>query len=111
MYNTAPATVLLVESAQDDREMYAEYLRRAGFRAVEVDSTEEALTSARLADVVVTGCRVPGAIDGVEPVRRLRGDDRTRSMPVTVLTASPFEHNERAARAVGCDAFLPKPCL
>ena len=35
----------------------------------------------------------------------------TRATPVIVLTASPFEHSERAARAVGCDAFLLKPCL
>ena len=59
-------TVLLVEDSQDDREMYAEYLRLQQFRAVEIDNTADALAVARTVDTVVTGIRVPGPFDGIE---------------------------------------------
>jgi len=104
-------TVLLVEDLQDDRQMYAEYLRVHEFNTVEVGNTGEALQSAATADVIVTGIRVSGPFDGTELVRRLRADDRTKHKPIIVLTACAFERDEQGARAAGCDAFLTKPCL
>jgi two-component system, cell cycle response regulator DivK len=104
-------TVLLVEDPQDDRTMYAEYLRLQQFRAIEVDSTADALAMARTADVVVTGIRVPGPFDGVELVRRLRANAETTLKPVIVLTACTFEPDRQRALDAGCSVFLPKPCL
>jgi two-component system, cell cycle response regulator DivK len=104
------ATVLLVGSAQDDRAMYAEYLRAAGHRVIEIESAAEALALAITADVVVTGIRVPGPFDGIELVRRLRSDEATKAKAIVVLTGCVFESDERRARAAGCDAFVPKPC-
>jgi two-component system, cell cycle response regulator DivK len=104
-------TVLLVESAQDDRDMYAEYLRASGLNPVERDNTGDALDDAIEVDLVVTGIRVKGPFDGIELIRRLRNGDGTRDLPVIVLTACAFERDERRARAAGCDVFLTKPCL
>ena len=105
------ATVLLVEDSQDDRQMYAEYLRVCGFRTIEVDNTSDGLALAPTADVIVTGIRVRGPFDGVELVRRLRQDPRMRGKLILVLTASVFEPDPRRAHAAGCDVFLAKPCL
>ena len=104
-------SVLLVEDSQDDRTMYADYLRLQQFRAVEIDNTADALALARTVDVVVTGIRVPGPFDGVELVRRLRADAETKHTFVIVLTTCTFEPDQRRAYAAGCDVFLPKPCL
>jgi DNA-binding response OmpR family regulator len=103
--------VLLVEDSQDDREMYAEYLRLQQFRAVEIDNTADALAAARTVDAVVTGIRVPGPFDGIELLRRLRDDAETKHKVVIVLTACTFEPDQQRAYAAGCDVFLPKPCL
>jgi len=103
--------VLLVDGAADNRAMYAESLRAAGFRAIEIDNTADALALAVTADAIVTGIRVPGPFDGLELVRRLRADARTRSKPTIVLTACAFDEDRSRARAAGCDVFLPKPCL
>jgi DNA-binding response OmpR family regulator len=91
--------------------MYAEFLRANGFSVTEVDSTDAGLSAATAADLVITGIRVPGSFDGVELVRRLRGDTRTKDTPLIVLTACAFEPDQARAFAVGCDVFLPKPCL
>jgi two-component system, cell cycle response regulator DivK len=104
-------TVLLVESSQDDRAMYAEYLRLAGFAVVETDDTAAAIPLAVHADVVVTGVRVPGPYDGVELIRRMRADRRTREKSVIVLSASVLQPDHHRAWSAGCDAFLLKPCL
>jgi CheY-like chemotaxis protein len=104
-------TVMLVESVQDDRAMYAEYLRASAFAVIEIGDTARALTRAPEADVIVTGIRVPGPFDGIQLVHRLRSGRATKAQPVIVLTASAMhEEREDAARA-GCDAFLLKPCL
>jgi CheY-like chemotaxis protein len=102
--------VLLVEAAQDDRAMYAEYLRLSGFEAIETDDTGEALKRAARADVIVTGVRLPGPFDGIELVTRLRQRNSTSHKGVIVLTACAFKPEEQRSRAAGCDAFLPKPC-
>jgi CheY-like chemotaxis protein len=91
--------------------MYAEYLRNYGFSVTEVDSTDAGLSAAQAADLIITGVRVAGSFDGIELVRRLRGDERTKSTPLIVLTACAFEPDQSRAFAAGCDVFLPKPCL
>jgi two-component system, cell cycle response regulator DivK len=104
-------SILLVEPPEDDRPMYAEFLRANGFSVIEVDSTDEGLSAAHAADLIVTGVRMPGSFDGIELVRRLRDDERTRSKPLIVLTACTFEPDQSRAFGAGCDVFLPKPCL
>jgi CheY-like chemotaxis protein len=105
------ATVLLVENRQDDRVMYAEYLRLRGFDVIESDSTDEALTQVAHAQVVVTSVRLSGSFDGVELVRRLRADSASSDKPLIVLTASAYGVDQQRATESGCDAVLLKPCL
>jgi two-component system, cell cycle response regulator DivK len=109
--SSSKTTVLLVDDARDDRAMYAEFLRLHGFAVVELDQTPDAQRLSGDADVIVTDVRVPGAFDGIELVRRLRADERTRDVPIIVLTACAFEIDRRRSLAAGCDLFLSKPCL
>lgn len=106
-----PPSVLLVESDDDSRDMYVEYLRTRGFTPAVAVTTDDGLISATQADVIVTGIRVRGTFDGVELVRRLRQSKRTKNAPIIVLTACAFESDQKRALAAGCDVFLPKPCL
>jgi len=107
----SPATVLLVETHRDTREMYAEYLLAFRFTLMTADTTDEGLLRASDVDVVVTGIRVRGSFDGLELVRRLRQREQTRETPVIVLSACAFETDRLRALDAGCDRFLPKPCL
>jgi CheY-like chemotaxis protein len=91
--------------------MYAEYLRSDGFRVLELDEASPAADIASDADAIVTGIRLRGTLDGVELVRRLRADRRTRRKPIVVLSACAMPWDRRDALEAGCDAFLAKPCL
>lgn len=48
-------------------------------------------------------------VDGVEVLRRVKGDHRTAAIPVVVLTASARERDALACRQSGADAYLVKP--
>jgi CheY-like chemotaxis protein len=103
--------VLVVDDFQDNREMFAEFLVISGFRVAEAASGPEALERAfaLLPDVILMDLSLPG-LDGWEVTRRLKGDARTRHVPVVALTGHVLADCSREAREAGCDAFLTKPC-
>jgi hypothetical protein len=55
-----PQFILLIKPDDDSRVRYAEYQHTFGFTVLTADTTEEGLTRATDADVIVTGIRVPG---------------------------------------------------
>ena len=59
--------------------------------------------------MIVTDIAVPG-LDGIELCRRLRADDRTRSIPVLAITGYEDRHYPDRARTAGADQVLMKPC-
>jgi two-component system, cell cycle response regulator DivK len=103
--------VLLVQADADSREMYTEFLRYEGLLPVPVSNARDGLTVARKADVIVTGLLLPGDIDGIEFIARLKRDERTKRIPLIVLTACAWKSDRERAEEAGCDVFLAKPCL
>jgi len=103
-------SVLLVEPHTDTRELYLEHLHESGLRVYVADSSDAALSLARLVDVVVTETRVPGSMDGFDLIRALRAISATRHVPILVVSADGSLVRAKAVEA-GCDAFCAKPCL
>ncbi|ATB31649.1 response regulator [Melittangium boletus] len=109
----APAPlVLIVDDYQDAREMYAEYLEFSGFRVAEARNGQEAVDQAFALrpSVILMDLSLP-IMDGWEATRRLKGDDRTRAIPVVALTGHALDGHSREAQDAGCDAYVTKPCL
>jgi two-component system cell cycle response regulator DivK len=104
--------VLVVDDFEDNRAMYAEFLRFSGFDVVEATNGLEAIQKAisDLPDLVVMDLSLP-VLDGWEATRRLKGDPRTSHIPVVALTGNALEGHVQVAREAGCDTFLVKPCL
>ena len=48
-------------------------------------------------------------IDGLEVLRRIRADDRTRALPVVILTSSKEEEDVIRSYALGANAYVRKP--
>src|SRR3989442_2015078 len=88
------------------------YLDHTGFRVVEAANGHEALDVAfsSVPDVIVMDLSLPG-LDGWEATRRLKGDARTRHIPVLALTSHALEGFSEGAKEAGCDGFITKPCL
>ncbi|RKG77299.1 response regulator [Corallococcus exercitus] len=104
--------VLVVDDYQDAREMYAEYLEFSGFRVAEAKNGQEALDKAfeLVPDVILMDLSLP-VMDGWEATRRLKGDARTKGIPVVALTGHALKGHTDDANEAGCDAYVTKPCL
>lgn len=60
------------------------------------------------ADVVLSDLHMPG-LDGFGLIERLRADDRTRSIPVIICSASAEPERMRQGMNLGADDFIVKP--
>jgi CheY-like chemotaxis protein len=101
----------MIEPHRDSSDMYAEFFRHHGVAISNVSNAADALAHTSNVDVVVTNLQLPGDMDGVELIARLRRDERTRHTPVVVVSARAFPHDRDRAADAGCNVFLKKPCL
>jgi two-component system, cell cycle response regulator DivK len=110
MAGPASPAVLVVDDNDDTRAMYAHLLRSAGFEVRLAADGDEALAAAdQRPDLIIMDLAMPG-LNGWEATRRLKTGERTKDIPIIVLTAHALDHYRDVAVAAGCDAFLSKPC-
>ena len=104
--------VLLAEDFEDARELYRDYLEFSGFDVETATNGREAIDQAVLLqpDLILMDASMP-VLDGWQATRELKANPSTRHIPVLALTAHAFDDARQEARAVGCDGFVPKPCL
>ena len=105
-----PATILVVEDEPAIQELISAALQHAGHRVMRAYSAEEAvpLVNGTLPDVVLLDWMLPKT-SGIEFARRLRGDERTRDLPVIMLTARGEEQDKVSALEIGADDYVTKP--
>jgi len=58
--------------------------------------------------VVLLDLKLP-KVDGIEVLRRIKGDPRTATVPVVVLTSSNEERDRIASYELGANSFIVKP--
>ena len=105
-----PANILLVEDESAIQELIAASLSRAGHRVVRASDAEAAQRLQRdaLPDLVLLDWMLPG-MTGIELARRLRADERTRAIPIIMLTARGEEQDKVAGLESGADDYITKP--
>ncbi|MBL8437847.1 MAG: phosphate regulon transcriptional regulator PhoB [Zoogloeaceae bacterium] len=104
------ANILLVEDEPAIQELISANLTRAGHHVVPAGDGETALRLLRdaLPDLVLLDWMLPG-ISGIELARRLRHDDRTRAIPIIMLTARGEEQDKVQGLETGADDYITKP--
>jgi two-component system, response regulator len=114
--------ILLVEDNPDDVELTLRAFRKSKIlnEIVVVTDGVEALdylftTGAhagrdptRVPEVVLLDLKLP-KIGGLEVLRRLRADERTRRIPVVILTSSSEERDIVSSYDLGANSFVRKP--
>jgi two-component system, response regulator len=58
--------------------------------------------------VVLLDLKLP-KLDGLEVLSRLRADDRTRSLPIVILTSSNEEQDRITGYGLGANSYVQKP--
>ena len=104
------ATVLVVEDEPQIQELVAVNLEHIGHKVLRAASAEEAEAAIRdaLPDVLVLDWMLPGE-SGLAFARRLRADERTRELPILMLTARAMEQDKISGLEAGADDYLTKP--
>ncbi|MDD5656707.1 MAG: response regulator [Elusimicrobia bacterium] len=114
--------ILFVEDNPDDAELATRALRKSGIAndIVVVRDGQEALdwlfgegayagrSPAELPTVILLDLKLP-KIDGIEVLRRVRADPRTRLQPVVVLTSSDEEKDRVESYRLGANSYICKP--
>lgn len=105
-----PANILLVEDEPAIQELIAFNLEMAGHHVLRADTAEQGLHLVKnaLPDLVLLDWMLPGA-SGVDFTRRLRNDERTRTVPIIMLTARSEEQDKIAGLDSGADDYITKP--
>lgn len=112
--------ILIVDDSEEQRELLAATLARAGYRSVlHADSAAEALRRLGVggttqpsshADIVLMDLLMPD-MDGLEAIRKIREDERFEHLPVIVVTAKTETSDLTAAYTAGATDYIRKPVI
>ncbi|MBX3701872.1 MAG: phosphate regulon transcriptional regulator PhoB [Dokdonella sp.] len=102
--------ILIVEDEASIRDMLAFALRKAGMEAIQAGDAQQALVALadHAPDLILLDWMLPGTT-GLELARRLRGDGRTATVPIIMLTARGEEVDRVAGLEAGVDDYVVKP--
>jgi len=104
------ANILLVEDEPAIQELLAFNVSQCGFRAIQAldVSSATAEINRALPDLILLDWMLPDTT-GVEFARRLRADQRTRNIPIIMLTARTEERDKVMGLEAGADDYITKP--
>lgn len=112
-----PKTILLVEDNADDEQLTLRAMRqsdvpniirvaRDGAEAIE--ALFGATAGSRLPDLVLLDLKLP-KVSGLEVLQRIRSEERTKTLPIVVLTSSDEERDIVESYNLGANSYIRKP--
>lgn len=106
----AKETVLIVDDESDILELVRYNLTKEGYKTDVAQTGEEALSKADalVPDVIVLDLMLPG-VDGLETCRRLKASEKTKDIPVVMLTAKTEDSDVVSGLELGADDYVTKP--
>lgn len=106
---TAPRRLLVVEDSLIARDLERTILESAGFQVEAAVDGVEALEKLGAGDfdLVITDIEMP-RMDGFELLERIRAQERTRGLPVIVVTNREKAEDKRRGMELGADAYILK---
>ncbi len=122
MNETTYVEILLVEDNPEDLELMQRALRKAnitnriqigrdGAEALDFIFCEGAHAARKIEDspkVILLDLKLP-KVDGLEVLKRIKGDPRTRAIPVVVLTSSKEQNDVVESYHLGVNSYIVKP--
>jgi CheY-like chemotaxis protein len=122
MNETKQTDILLVEDSEDDLDMTLRALRKAnlanhieiardGAEALDFifcEGAHAARTFGNLPRLILLDLKLP-KVSGMEVLKRVKGDPRTKMIPVVMLTSSKEQKDVIESYGLGTNSFIVKP--
>ncbi len=104
------AKILIVEDEAAIQVLIIYNLQQAGYETVSAENAERAMSiiNNALPDLILLDWMLPG-MSGIEFARILRRGERTRLIPIIMLTARTQEMDMVAGLEIGADDYITKP--
>lgn len=104
------SSVLIAEDEETIVESLRFLMEKEGYDVSVATDGQTAITmiTRDVPDMVLLDVMMPGC-DGFEVVRAVRGDPKTRAIPIMMLTAKTREVDRRKGLELGVDDFVTKP--
>jgi two-component system cell cycle response regulator DivK len=101
--------ILIVEDVEFNLDLLVQLLEdnyhlvtaRDGEKGVELANSEKP-------DIILMDMSLP-VVDGWEATRRIKNNEKSKSIPVIGLSAHAMDGDREKALAAGCDEYLTKP--
>jgi phosphate regulon transcriptional regulator PhoB len=102
--------ILVVDDEPDLLELVSYNLKKEGFKVITAPDGEDALEKIRKVtfDLIILDLMLPG-IQGVELCRMIRGNPKTESIPIIMLTAKGEVSDRIRGLETGADDYMSKP--
>jgi len=102
--------ILIVDDAEDTVELLRKRFRAEGYDTSEAFNGEQALNTVPEyePDLIVLDVMMP-KIDGYEVCQRLKADEKTKYIPVLMLTAKGEVEHKVKGLNIGADDYMAKP--
>jgi two-component system phosphate regulon response regulator PhoB len=102
--------VLIIEDERGLTDVLEYNLKREGYDTIVANDGQEGLRKAQtlLPDLILLDIMLPG-LSGFDVCRELRGGERTRDIPIIIISAKAEETDQVVGFSLGADDYVTKP--
>ena len=102
--------ILVIEDEPTSRKLASLVLASGGHQVVDAQSAEAAINAVHQSQpqIILLDLALPG-MDGFALARQLKGDPKTRHIPIVAITSYPERFPRDEAFRAGCDGYIVKP--
>jgi two-component system phosphate regulon response regulator PhoB len=106
----AQSRILIIEDERGLVDSLTWYLKREGYEVISCGDGQEGLRRAQsvIPDLILLDLMLPG-LNGLEVCRELRAGEKTRDIPIIMITARAEETDQVVGFSMGADDYVTKP--
>jgi CheY-like chemotaxis protein len=108
--NCRQRTILIVDDFDDTRLLLRTWLQKKGYRIVEAENGNEAVSQAdtQRPDLIIMDVEMP-ELDGLSATRKIRALPHAQTLPIVAVSAYGADQFRNEALAAGCNEYVSTP--